>query len=368
MRTFSRSVASCVISAALAACSLSGCGSAGRNSTTVAESVVPVETESTVIQESIVSAGNDPTAAPAAETVSAPPVEAVLEETGLPEDVSSLVYSETPESLDVSLMVVGDGSASYDIDGVYSIKQYNEESCFWCEIAEIDPDVQSFGNYVLDRENRVDAEIDWQSRYGVLSPGIYRFSSSVKDQSKGKEYTYGEPFMLLADRNSGEILPAYSYPGTDPVEEAISSYFSGMNNYDMTGNSIDIISPVIFKTEERDGELLVWGTFWDNIFRKQGKVLYNTAGGENSGLLHLKKSDSGYTVSSFDRVLDGSEYDSSWKEICAGDDDVYFMLSSEPTREKLDEMTSELVKKYAAGNGLKITTLYYAGHEPVVLN
>ncbi|MCR5303327.1 MAG: hypothetical protein K6E33_02090 [Lachnospiraceae bacterium] len=369
------------VSLVLAVSVLSGCGekSTGQvsNSTTVAESQVPVETEGAggVSVQSEITSGSSETDAVSDTSVSetvpgqmAPAVAAELEETGLPESVTALLYSETPGGISLSLMMVGEEEGRFTTDGSYTIKHYDEDNCFWCDIACSGTDAPAFGNYTLDKDNRIETDIDWKGSYGMLSPGIYRFCSSLSGPT-GIGYTYGETFLLSGDdENDGDEMPAYSYSGDDPVEQAITEYFSGSGMYEVSGNSIDVVSPVIFKTEEKGDETLIWGTFWNVILKKQGKVLYNVAGGENSGVLHLVKKSSGYSVKSFDRVQDGSDYDPSWKEMCGDDEKVYSALYSDETRQKIDEKTVEMIRQYTAVNDIQVTTLYFTGHEPVVVN
>lgn len=163
-----------------------------------------------------------------------------------------------------------------------------------------------------------------------------------------------------------DSLPAYSYPGNDPVEAAVASYLAetAVQRYPDREGSVVIPAPVLFKTEQRDdGSLLVYGNFWTFSYVVNGSVLECVAGGECPGIITLTKSADGWTVAACEKAGDGTEYRKDILRFCHGDkalEHLYFDAPYQDTRLRF-------IEEYAATNGLDITAYQDYGWEPVPL-
>ena len=98
-------------------------------------------------------------------------------------------------------------------------------------------------------------------------------------------------------------LPAYVYPGNDPVEAAVSAYSVKISSGSYILGDLAIPAPVIHQTEAvDDSHLLVYGTFWIFNYSLEGDTLYMQSGGEHPGIMTLEKTENGWTVAAFEQA------------------------------------------------------------------
>ena len=161
-------------------------------------------------------------------------------------------------------------------------------------------------------------------------------------------------------------LPAYQYPGNDPIHKAVSEYltYDIAQNYGPSDVSIPSISIVGTDTSNPD-DTLVWGDFWIFNYKLENDTLLTESGGSHPGLMHLKKSDEGYAVTKMDIVADGSDNLKSAKEIFGNKyEDFHKINSNQDEREKV---RLQLISDYVKSNKLPITKVKDSGWDPVDL-
>ena len=166
------------------------------------------------------------------------------------------------------------------------------------------------------------------------------------------------------------------YTGNDPympgvlkwMEEEPASYYDTGEYY--------IPAPVVFYTDDSDeNDIRIWGNFWVFRYDLEGENLLCQSGGENPGILHLKKSDETgpeYEVFEFEGCREGSEFDEDLKKISekapAEAGDVYKMFTSAADDGTNEAVRKEYIKMYADQVPFTITSYQDYGWDPVMIN
>lgn len=104
----------------------------------------------------------------------------------------------------------------------------------------------------------------------------------------------------------------------------------------------------IVSVDERDAEnILVWGDFWVFNYNRSGDTLKTVSGGNHPGLLHIRQTDTGFEVASFDQVADGSDNLKSAQQIFGDKYEAFHAFhSNEQIREQRRvEVLAEYVRK-----------------------
>ena len=174
------------------------------------------------------------------------------------------------------------------------------------------------------------------------------------------------PSFITVYRESAN-LPAYEYPDPASVEYAVYEYIlqSYMENTDtsMTDVTIPYVY-IIAEDESDDQDIIVMLSGWVSSYNLEGDQLQMQSGSEVSGAIHLKKTPDGYEGTSFDEVLDGSEYQKSAKKIFGSHYDDFINLSSD----ELAKVEKQIISDYVNMNGLNISSYQDMGLEPVSLD
>ena len=156
-----------------------------------------------------------------------------------------------------------------------------------------------------------------------------------------------------------KILPAYQYPGNDPIHKAVADYLTHeiAKNFAPSDVSIPSISIVGTDTSNPDDTLV--------NYKLEIDTLLTESGGSHPGMMHLKKSGEGYAVIKMDIVADGSDNQKSAKEIF-GDkyEDFHKINSNQNEREKV---RLQFISDYVKSNKLSVTKVKDFGGEPVDL-
>ena len=156
---------------------------------------------------------------------------------------------------------------------------------------------------------------------------------------------------------------AYGYGGDDPVEAACYEYLveTVAKNYEASDVSIPVVK--IVNVDYKGDEVLVAGDFWIYNYNINGDVLETASGGNCPGIMHVSKDD--YTVTSFDVVADGGEWEDSAKELFGENYDSFMeYYSNEEAREEDRKIT---VSDYVNFNGLDVNYYQDYGWDPVEL-
>ena len=107
---------------------------------------------------------------------------------------------------------------------------------------------------------------------------------------------------------------AYGYAGDDPVEAACYAYM--VEEYKQYYEDAEYSIPTVMIVHEDftpEDEVLVYGDYWIENYNGEGDVLKCASGGNYPGCMHVSKKD--YTVTAFDAVADGGDFDSSARDI-----------------------------------------------------
>ena len=93
---------------------------------------------------------------------------------------------------------------------------------------------------------------------------------------------------------------------------------------------------------------MVWGDFWVFNYNLAGDTLETVSGGSHPGLMHIKQTDTGFEVTAFDQVEDGSRYMPSAKKIFGEKYDAFQTINSDEVRREKHraEILANYVKKH----------------------
>ena len=105
----------------------------------------------------------------------------------------------------------------------------------------------------------------------------------------------------------------------------------------------------IVAVDERDAEnILVWGDFWVFNYNRLGDTLKTVSGGNHPGLLHIRQTATGFEVTSFDQVADGSDNLQSAQQIFGDKYEAFhdFQSNEEKREQRRLEVLADYVKKH----------------------
>lgn len=176
-----------------------------------------------------------------------------------------------------------------------------------------------------------------------------------------------ELHFVREEEGSGEtVFPgaAYGYAGDDPVELACYKYMAEeiAPQYSEAEISIPTVEIVHVDYTPED-EVVVYGDFWVENYNVNGDVLECVSGGNHPGVMHVSKSD--YTVTAFDQVGDGSEFEPTAKELFGEHYDDFMAVYSDSDKRNEDRKIT--VSDYVNMNGLDINYYQDYGWDPVEL-
>ncbi len=187
-------------------------------------------------------------------------------------------------------------------------------------------------------------------------------------------------FVRLSDEETGDasveapvvgddyisVLPDYIYKGGDPIMAAVTQYMIVQYKGNYAPCDVSIPCPVIVDKDETDSnDVKVWGNFWLYNYMMNGDTLVSESGGSYPGLMHLKSTDAGYEVTSFEVVADGSDYDESAKQIFGDRYDKF--ISSNADDAANQKLRAEIISDYVKSHELAITKYQDTGWDPVEL-
>jgi hypothetical protein len=168
------------------------------------------------------------------------------------------------------------------------------------------------------------------------------------------------------DNGQAEDLPEFVYTGDDEAAAAITSYFSEQDRDSAEEMGVWMPEFVILKEVEKNGELLVFGNFWEEYFVQNGTILEATGGGESAACIHLKKGTSGYRVTGVDQAGEGDDYGKDIKAFTKGYFGLYSKFMDYDTiYEKRDEVLKQNLQSYVNMYGLDIRYYKRFGWDPV---
>ena len=127
-----------------------------------------------------------------------------------------------------------------------------------------------------------------------------------------------------------------------------------------------IPSPFIVSTDDGNkDDVLVWGDFWVFNYDQSGDTLKTVSGGDHPGLMHLKKTDNGFEVTSFEAVEDGAGNMESAKRIFGDSFEAFWELNS--NQEKREDIRLHFISDYVKKHNLPVTMVQDYGWSAVAL-
>ena len=173
--------------------------------------------------------------------------------------------------------------------------------------------------------------------------------------------------LMMAGSAAAETkYPAYSHETDDPFYAPACQYILEESGTHFDPEDITIPFVDILRVDDSNPEdILVWGNYSISLYALRGTTLMARSGGEEPGLLHMKKEGEGYTVVSMDRVEDGSDYDKSVQEIFGVDD---ALLQAFTDSFQNEELVDETLRWYREDSGLDIAAYEDFGWDPHYLD
>jgi len=168
--------------------------------------------------------------------------------------------------------------------------------------------------------------------------------------------------------NTKGVLPQYVYPEGNSPTAAVADYM--LTEFSKNYESTDVSLPSITIIEDEDNDpadVKIWGIFELDNYNLKGDTLETQSGGVYAGLMHITTDESGkYTVTSVDLVEDGSDFDSSAKEIFGKYYDEFMEEYSDDAERA--ETRKDFIEDYVEANQLPIKQFKDYGWDPVTLD
>ena len=114
------------------------------------------------------------------------------------------------------------------------------------------------------------------------------------------------------------------------------------------------IHNVVAIDESNAEDILVWGDFWVFNYNQVGDTLKCVSGGNHPGLMHVRQTDNGFEVNSFDQVEDGSNNLPSAERIFGDKYEAYQAINS--NKEDREKLRAEGLATFVKKQGLSATT------------
>ena len=158
------------------------------------------------------------------------------------------------------------------------------------------------------------------------------------------------------------------------AQEEETTYFPAIHRYLVDSISsqyaeadIRVPLPTVVAVDESNGEdIKVWGEFWVMNFNQAGDTLKMVSGGSHAGLMHIRQTDKGYTVTGFEQVGDGSLFVKTAKQIFGDKYDAFVAVYSD--HEKRNRHHEQLLSEYVKKHHLTATMYQDNGQDAKPLN
>ena len=418
-----RKIMACAAAAVLAACMMTGCGKKPAETTAAPASTAAAQTETAAETAKAETSAAETTAAETtqAETTAAETSEAPAEkaEPGTPEaaeelakdvwyaifggavipDAGSFYDSKSlngaSRQVFLSLAVAESGAytgAEKKEAGIYTIGKQEAEKLLTGTIGMDPADAAAL---VAAQEEEGDSIVLYSGDWGTASPFIEAEAAddgTVKGKmgfEVGAGKTIYDFTMVLADSDdspfgyafesldvasaavdpgnpAGDSAPEFVYVGTDAAERAACEEILIDAEQYFDTELIQIPSPRILYVDDADPEdVKVFGYFNIDGYKAEGKVLKAESGARQPGVMHMKESYGRYTVTSYEKAVDGAGNEESIREFCKG----YDGLADRFFQEADDEGTARkaFTRMYVLENCLDVESYQDYGWDPVEL-
>lgn len=173
-------------------------------------------------------------------------------------------------------------------------------------------------------------------------------------------------------RQATGSLPAYAYPGSDPIEAAVAAYTAETlgAGFLLPEGAVSIPAPVILKTETKDdGTATVYGNFWVLNYILRRSELHCVSGGEAPGVMTLAKDGDGWKVTAFEEAGDGEDYAKDIERFCQGDKDLEkaYFDAVDVSEDPLKTVRHQFIQDYVTAGKLAVSAYQDYGWKPIAL-
>ncbi len=165
-----------------------------------------------------------------------------------------------------------------------------------------------------------------------------------------------EGFAKDAILPQGGGLPAYEYPGPEQFYYVVYDYITNVLGKGYLPGDVTIPCPlIVYEDDSNASEVLLYGDFqvYNYSLNAEGTTLMTVSGGSHPGLMHIAKTESGYAVTDFDAVGDGSDFEPTAKRIFGDRYNDLIKVSSD--KDAAEATRAQIIANYAAANDLPIT-------------
>ncbi len=163
----------------------------------------------------------------------------------------------------------------------------------------------------------------------------------------------GDTDKHVTDTKSVADVQVNNEKEEDSSINAIIRYMKGLGASYSPGEHCIPYCMVVGTDESNPDDIRVWGDFRVENYNQSGDTLKSVSGGSHPGCMHVKKTDSGFEVTQFDAVGDGSSYTPTAKAIFGDRYEALIALGADEDTKKATRTKSIL--DYAEANGLQVS-------------
>ena len=157
------------------------------------------------------------------------------------------------------------------------------------------------------------------------------------------------------------------------AQEEETTYFPAIHRYLVDSISVQYAEadihvplPTVVAVDNQDAnDIKVWGEFWVMNYNQVGDTLKMVSGGSHAGLMHISKTEKGFTVTGFDQVGDGSLFEKTAKRIFGDKYENFMAVYS--NHEKRNLHHEKLLSEYVKEHGLSATMYQDNGQAAIPL-
>lgn len=149
-------------------------------------------------------------------------------------------------------------------------------------------------------------------------------------------------------------------------DAAVADYLVNVIGKNYVEGELCIPSPFVISADYGNpDDVKVWGDFWVFNYNQSGDTLKTVSGGSHPGLMHLKKTDKGMEVTSFEVVEDGAGNLESAKRIFGDQYEAFHEVNS--NQEKRESIRLQFIADYVKKNNLPVKMVQDYGWPAVEL-
>lgn len=201
-------------------------------------------------------------------------------------------------------------------------------------------------------------------KYGIFAAAIIACGITMlvacQPQSSGSAVSEATSGKTVAEPNTEAATQQPT------IEQVIDQYIVDAFGKQYAQADVCIPQQIVVATDESDAQdIKVWGDFWVFNYNTAGDTLKTASGGSHPGLMHLKKGDTGYEVTGFDQVGDGSQFEPTAKKIFGDKYDAFMKMHSND--KEREQNRAQGIAKYAKAHDLNVTMYQDEGWPAVKL-